>query len=569
MDARKIIFKQKKKMKKIYMLLTFIIIFFFLIGSLILTYFYLPFFQRDISNSNDEIQIYYMGELMSQVGYKDKGILYLPYTFIKEYIDTEINWDEKMNYAIITTNENVFHFPLGDTEGLLNLEPYSFTYPLIKYNDNIYLPIDPLYSFYDIEIEYYNDKAFFIIHDLKQPILQGFIVKDTKLRTQPKFNSSWNNVIGLNENINIMREVDGWYWIESEKGSIGYINKEYVQLSEIKTSLIEKEIYQPWNPIGEPIQFIWEYANKYSTIDTSKIDDIKGIQVISPTWFNLQDDGLIENIADIAYIDWAHKNGYQIWPLFSNSFDPDLTHEILSDASLRIKVIKQLLSYTDLYQLDGINLDFENVNVEDKDMLVQFIRELTPLLHEKNRTVSMDVTFNSLSKNWSLFYDRKRLGEVVDYVIVMGYDEYWAASTVAGPVASLPWVEKGIIRILDEVPNDKLILGVPLYTRLWTEEIDDQGKISVSSKTYTMDMVSDWVIKNNVDIQYDMKSQQNYVELKEDLITYKIWIEDDVSMKKRIDLINKYNLAGIAAWRRGFESKDFWIDISEYIKKNN
>lgn len=222
---------------------------------------------------------------------------------------------------------------------------------------------------------------------------------------------------------------------------------------------------------------------------------MSGLQVVSPTWFHLQKDGLVKNVADKKYVEWAHKKGYQVWGLFSNSFDAKLTNSMLNDPKLRIKVIKQLLSYVELYQLDGINVDFENVYLKDKEELVQFLRELTPLLHEKGRTVSIDVTVKSLSENWSMFYDRKKIGEIVDYVMLMAYDEHWATSPKAGSVASIPWVEKGIKGILEEVPNDKLILGVPFYTRLWKEEIDETGNKKVTSKTFTMEQTKEWIKK--------------------------------------------------------------------------
>jgi len=286
------------------------------------------------------------------------------------------------------------------------------------------------------------------------------------------------------------------------------------------------------------------------------------LHVVSPTWFHLQKDGLVTNLADSNYVKWAHQNGYQVWGLFSNSFDLDITHQMLSDPDLRIKVIKQLLSYVDLYQLDGINLDFENVYLKDKDLLVQFVRELTPLMHEKDRTVSIDVTFISKSENWSMFYDRKK-----DYVMVMAYDEHWGSSPVSGSVASLPWVEKGIERILEEVPNDKLILGVPFYTRLWIEEKDENGEVHVSSKALSMEKAEKWIEENQAEIQIDPIAMQKYVEVQKDSVTYKIWLEDGFSMQKRIEIMKKYRLAGIAAWRRGFESEDFWSLMADYISE--
>lgn len=175
------------------------------------------------------------------------------------------------------------------------------------------------------------------------------------------------------------------------------------------------------------------------------------------------------------------------------------------------------------------------------------------------------MTFKSLSENWSLFLDREKLSEIVDYIVVMGYDEHWASSPVSGSVSSLPWVESEIQEILQEVPSDKVILGVPLYTRLWIEETDSEGNIEVSSKALSMDTVNQWIVDHNARIDYDDNSGQNYVEVESGNITYKIWLEDSTSMEKRVEIMDKYNLAGIATWRRGFESKDFWQVISGFM----
>lgn len=536
----------------------------FLMSSLAFVYF-IPSFEKAELNQSGKIQIYYMGNLMDgQALYKDNQ-LYLPIRFIQEQIDPTLQWDQKEKIAIVTTNKNVFHFPLGKKEGLLNLDPYNFTYPLIEENGEIYLPIDPIQQYYDLQIVQL-DHSIINIHDLKKPIQQAIVLETTKLRKEPTLRSPWISEIEQGEEINIIKEEQGWYWIETKNGLMGYVDKRFVQLTSIITNEIKKEIYQPWNPIGSPILLTWEYASN-KTVNPDSIGNLSGLQVVSPTWFHLQKDGLVKNVADKKYVEWAHKKGYQVWGLFSNSFDAKLTNSMLNDPKLRIKVIKQLLSYVELYQLDGINVDFENVYLKDKEELVQFLRELTPLLHEKGRTVSIDVTVKSLSENWSMFYDRKKIGEIVDYVMLMAYDEHWATSPKAGSVASIPWVEKGIKGILEEVPNDKLILGVPFYTRLWKEEIDETGNKKVTSKTFTMEQTKEWIKKNNVEIQYDSESGQHYVEKKEGSITYKIWLEDHFSMQKRIELMKKYRLAGIAAWRRGFEEKEFWPVFSNFIKK--
>ncbi len=561
------IYRSKNKKKKLFvysfiMMLAATSILFSVLGIV----YYYPAFEQEKVNTSNNIEMFYMGNKVNTHAIEQDGVFYLPFTFMKEYIDPTIQWDEKGKMAIITTNEDVFHLPLGKKEGLLNLEPYSFTYPVKEVEGEIYLPVVPIQDYYDLSLDYSQKDSIIIIHDLTQPIQRGIVVEQTKLRKQPAWISHWITEVAPTQEVLIMKEVNGWYWVESTDGSMGYIDKNKVMLTDIEMHAITKEIYQPWNPIGKPIVLTWEYSSSYKTkIDKSK--DLVGLQVVSPTWFHLQKDGLVKNNADINYVDWAHTEGYQVWGLFSNSFDPELTHDMLSNTSVRIEVIKQLLSYVDLYQLDGINIDFENVYLKDRELLVQFIRELTPLLHEKDRTVSMDVTFKSKNENWSLFYDRKLLGEVVDYMIVMGYDEHWASSPKAGSVASLPWVENGLKGLLEDVPNDKIILGVPFYTRLWIEEEDGNGQVTVKSKTLTMEKREQWIEDNNANISYDQLSGQNYVEVKKGNTTYKIWIEDELSMEKRVELMKQYRLAGIAAWRKGFEHEEFWTQLGQMIEK--
>lgn len=556
--------KNKTKKRSLIILSISLMMILLITLSGVLLFFNLPTFQQVRLNQTDDIQIYFAGVRTSFQAVDINDQLYIPFELVKEYIDKSVEWDEASSQAIIATDKEVYHFPLGKRDGLLNLEPYSFTYPLIEENGLIYMPLEPINSFYNIAANYFKDNSLLIINNLSAPVQKGVVIKEAKIREASTIFSPWFNEVGLEQDIIIIKEVNGWYLIEADNGLMGYIEKRKVQLTEIIINDIVKEVYQPWNPIGKPVILTWEHVNRNNP-DTNKIGDLSSLQVVSPTWFHLQSEGLVTNNADINYVNWAHQRNYQVWGLFSNSFDLDITHEMLNDVNLRIKVIKQLLSYVDLYKLDGINLDFENVYLKDKQALVQFIRELTPLMHEKDRTVSIDVTFASGSENWSMFYDRKSIGEIVDYMIVMGYDEHWSASPTSGSVASLPWVENGLKNLLKEVPSEKVILGVPFYTRQWIETKDDYGNIKVSSKTFSMAQTKKWIQDNNLTIQYDKKSGQNYAELSEGNIIYKVWIEDDLSIQKRINLMKEYRLAGLAAWRRGFESTDFWSIISKAI----
>jgi spore germination protein YaaH len=258
----------------------------------------------------------------------------------------------------------------------------------------------------------------------------------------------------------------------------------------------------------------------------------------------------------------------QVWALFSNGFEPERTEQALATYETRQKMIQQLLAFAKTFKLQGINIDFENVKTSDKDNLVQFVREFTPLAHEQNLVVSIDVTPKSGSEFWSVFLDRARLGQVVDYMMVMAYDEHWATSPKAGSVSSLPWAETAIRRILEEdrVPPYKLVLGIPLYTRLWTEEPDGKGGIKVSSKTMSMKAVADLLAENKLQPQVSQETGQHYVSYKEGNAVKKIWIEDALSIEARMKLVKKYNLAGTASWARSFASSGIWEVIDRHLQ---
>jgi len=206
--------------------------------------------------------------------------------------------------------------------------------------------------------------------------------------------------------------------------------------------------------------------------------------------------------------------------------------------------------------------------LKDKELLTQFVRELTPYLHEQDAVVSIDVTIRGGSEMWSLFYDRRALGQVVDYMMVMTYDEHWAASPVAGSVASLPWVEKGIRDIIREdlVQSSKIVLGIPYYTRVWSEEIID-GQTKVSSQAVFMSRVQNIIEEKGLTPVFLPDIGQHYVEYREDGVLNKIWIEDEVSIKSRIELVKKLDLAGVASWRRGYETPQIWDVVKETLEQ--
>ncbi|WP_312094535.1 glycosyl hydrolase family 18 protein [Niallia sp.] len=538
-----------------------------LVISMTILLIFFPFGNKEkVTYFQGENPVFLNGEQIGNAIF-DKGTVYLPLNIWQEKIDESITYDTNSNSVIVTTDDKVIQFPTDSVSYYVNDKNTELSFHPLKDEDGtIYVALDPLAQFYPIKYTILEEEQIVLLEESGQERADGTFTskkvrKDfTRLRSEAAISSPYTEELAPGEHVTIEKEVEDFYFVRKENGIAGFVKKKYVEKGKSEVVQVKLEEKEPkLNKIDGPIQLTWE-AVYSSNPDTSTIPKMNGVNVVSPTWFKLSgNDGKVTNLGSTAYVDWAHKQGYQVWGLFSNDFDPDKTHEVLKDYQKRQTVIRQLLVYSDMYKLDGINIDIENVREEDGKYVTQFVREATPYLHEAGITVSMDITFIA-GGNYSAFLQRDHLAEIVDYLVVMAYDEHWATSPIAGSVASFPWVEANLETLLDIVPSDKLVLGVPLYARLWEEK--ENGEIS--SKSLSMANVEEWLKEHKVTPTYDEVSGQNYGEYfdKETKSTYKIWLEDELSLAKRAELVEKYNLAGLASWSRTFASDTAWSALS-------
>ncbi|WP_240941164.1 glycosyl hydrolase family 18 protein [Paenibacillus sp. HB172176] len=501
----------------------------------------------------------------------EEGDVALPLTLLETVFgeDKPIYYEEQTGTIVLTTANQVLQLKTNALTGLINKSPYQLNIAAQVRDDVVYIPEMPLEQLYGLKIDYDESSHIVTVMEAGDAVQQAKVTgkNGAALRIEPSIRKPYQMTIEQGEVVRLWEEEDGWYLAQTLSGYIGYIRKSEVTLGTIEQVAKQEtaSTFVPTTAIGQKVNLTWE-AVYNQKINTDKIGDMTGLNVVSPTWFELADGkGTIASKADSAYVKWAHERGYQIWALFSNGFLPDQTTEALSTAETRFKMIQQIIAFAELYDLQGINIDFENVYTKDKENLVQFVKELTPLLHEQGLVVSIDVTPKSNSEMWSVFLDRAALGKVVDYMMIMAYDEHWAASPVSGSVASLSWTEQSIAKIMEEdkVPPGKIILSMPLYTRIWTEKADETGVIKVSSKAVGMDSVKQIVQEKKLLPTFDADAGQNYVEYEEDGALKRIWIEDDVSMTARLGLVRKFDLAGVATWQRAFQTTTIWDTISK------
>lgn len=536
---------------------------------------FFPNNHRIVPDYGTDHPLFYEGKFMKQGALIEGDSIKLPLEAVRTLTGKEeIRYEAETESVILTTAGKVMRIQTDALTAKVNSKPVRLSFAPENVNDTLYVPLAPLQELYGVQASVSAATGAVTVYKAGDAVQQGEAVKEQLIiREKPSVRAPIIDETAKKDGdkIRVWGEENGWYLVQGAGGYAGYARKSDLTLGGIRQ--IEPRPEEPpfiaWKALGSKINLTWEAVYKKDP-DPSGFPPLTGVNVISPTWFELVNgSGQIRSKADLHYVSWAHNRGIQLWAVFSNGFDPKRTAEALATAETRFSMIQQLLAYAKMYGLQGINIDFENVRTADKGNLVQFVRELSPMLHEQNLVVSIDVTPKSNSELWSLFLDRPALIKSVDYMVLMAYDEHWASSPKSGSVASLPWVSRAVERLIEEdgIPPAKLILGMPLYTRIWTETIDQNGKKDVSSKAVGMEHVRDLIAANKLTPVYDASTGQNYVEFTENGARNRIWIEDALSIKARVDLAKRFQLAGVATWNRSFQSDDIWKVISEALHK--
>ncbi|MWV47291.1 glycosyl hydrolase [Paenibacillus sp. HJL G12] len=509
--------------------------------------------------------IFAKGKLLEESAAESGEQLKLPLPVLQKTVDPNIRYEKGTQSLILTTPAQVMHLQTGETEAQLNNKQVQLRFAPEEKNKLLYMPIQPLKEMYGIAVHEDPETGAVLLMKAGDTIqmaeVNGAADSKTSLRKGPSKHEPILADMPGGTSLRVWDTEESWYFVQMDNGYAGYVPKSKVTLGEKKTVDVLPEEPTPaqrsWE--GKPVNLAWEAVYQKKP-DPSVMDQLTGVNVVSPTWFSIIDgEGNVRSNADTAYVTKAHARGMDVWGLLNNSFDPDITTSAMATYETRLNTINQTLQFAKMYHLDGINLDFENVKTKDGENVSQFVRELKPLARAMGLIVSVDVTPKSGSEMWSRFLDRRSLGETADFIVLMAYDEHWASSPNAGSVSSLPWSEAAVRKILEEdaVPSEKLILAIPLYTRIWSEEVKD-GKTKVSSKAVGMKTVNDILTEKKLKPKYLEDVKQNYVEYKEDGVLKKIWIEDATSLKERVKLAKELNLGGVASWTRSFGTEEAW-----------
>lgn len=492
----------------------------------------------------------------------EKKIIYMSKEDIQNFFDKYIYIDETNHQIITTYGEKVGVLPVNQNKIIINDAEVNVLSGAVQKDGIYYLPISSMEKVYNVNTEFIEKTQNLLLDSLDKKFIKADVAKNASVKIKTSTFSKTLDKLKKGDKVVCIGSIkDKWTKVRTQNGFVGYIKSNIIQ------NQVEVRSDIPKVQSKEKINLVWDYFSEYVTAPNRTGTSIEGVNVVSPSFFSLISKGngtIKSNVGQngLKYIEWAHTNNYKVWAMFSNNSYKETTEAILNSYPLRTKVINDIVSLAVQYGIDGINLDFENMNTADRDMFSRFVIELKPKLQEAGLILSVDVTTPDGGGSWSECYNRNLIGDVADYIVLMAYDQYSINSSKPGTTAGYNWVETNVRKMVEreEINSSKLILGIPLYTRLWATEND---KVVVNKSINMKDINK--TLPNNVIKEWKEDVRQYYAEYTKGTKIYKMWIEDEESIKAKLSLVKQYNLGGVASWEKDREPESIWNIIQQEL----
>lgn len=505
------------------------------------------------------------GELLEEQAVLIGGEPYAAYTYVESQLNSCFYWDEETKGILLTTSGGVQTLLPGDAA--VAKTPGGQPAVQQESDGNVYISLDVVKEYTDLDYAYYSDPNRVVIRNEWDGVEQATVQSDTaQVRQKGGIKSLILADVQKGDTLLYLENLDNWCKVMTADGYTGYIQTEDISEPEaIEVRTAKKDSYERITR-DHKINLVWHQSTSTESNDAmaEMTAEMTGVNVISPTWFSVTDEtGTISSLASADYVKLAHDAGREVWGLidnFNEAFDETTD---LAYASVRSRIIEQLLAEAASCGMDGINVDFENLKEAGIPHYLQFLRELTSAAHAQNLVVSVDTP---VPQAYTMYYQRGEQARFVDYMIVMAYDEHFAGSEEAGSVSSLPFVQQAVEEMTRVMPADQVICGIPFYTRVWTEKF---GQSAITSEVLGMDGAKNYAKENQMTETWDASLGQNVATVETSDARYTIWMEDEQSMEEKLKVIQSADLAGVAEWKLGFECADVWSLISEYIETNS
>lgn len=517
--------------------------------------------------SGEQAAIILQDEMVEEKAIIRNGVCYFDLATVQTYLNEIFYADTAEQLLLYALPTEVIRVGFGSTAYNSTAGNQDLGYVIcFMENDTLYVAADYVKQFtnfsidiYDRHIQLYTQWGSKETADIK---------RNTDVREKGGVKSPILRAIAKGETVEVLEVMETWTKVKTSDSVIGYVENKrlenYTTVEEVPvTDYVEPE-YTSISMDGK-VSLGWHSIGGVAGNSTlsSMVSGTKGMNVISPTWFSMNDnDGGIRSFGTGEYVNEAHGLGLQVWGAVDNfnyanetgaSID---TYGVLASTTKRGLLIQNIMTMADSLGLDGINVDFEQLTADTGIHYVQFLRELSIACRNRGLVLSVD---NPVPFHFNEFYRMDIQGEIADYVIIMGYDEHWHGSGDPGSVASIGYVTEGLTKTLEQVPAHKVVNALPLYTILWKTEGG-----TVTDEYLTILNTADFLSGVPAESVWDETTCQNYIEWTDAAAGYQMWIEDAESIRVKLNVMTANNIGGVAVWRLGYGTPAIWELISAY-----
>lgn len=508
----------------------------------------------------------------------ENDVPYLDLETVRTRYDLRFFWSEADKLLYYTTPSKAFVFTPGQSAALVNGQIMELSVPMVVLRgETPYIACSFLNEFTDITYSFYTDPDRLLILYDSAEFMSYYVETETAIRISQDIKSDLLVTLPAGAHVRIIDgggiQENGFVKVMSDDGVRGYIRTDRLSESFYEYPAFKaftKEEYVP-QLSDERIYLAWQLLYSRDSVGSLKkaLSENEDLTVVAPTWYFLNDTaGNFDSYANAEYVDYAHSQGVDVWATIKNDtvdgkFNcTDDSYTLLSGYDARQRLISNIITACTNDGVDGINIDFELLSVQTGVYFIQFLRELSIECRSRGIVLSVD---NYVPENFNAYYDLASQADIVDYVVIMGYDEHYAGSEEAGSVSSLNWFKRAADNTLEKVPAERIIMGVPFYTRLWKETgTGDNFKVVVDATPLMKD--TERVVENSgAEKVWKEEEGQYYIEYVKEGARYKLWIEDQDSLKLKAKAVRERNLGGIAAWKLGDETEGTWEVLWETL----
>lgn len=518
--------------------------------------------------TGNRLAIVLQDEIVPEQAVRRDGVCYFDLDTIHTYFNEGFYVDLQEQLLLYTTATDTYRVAIGSGSWQNSAETRDTGYVIcFVEGETLYVAADYLKMFTNFSYEVFNDLCMQVYTEWGTRELAE-VVRNTQVRSLGGIKSPILRQVAEGETVEVLERMETWSEVKTSDSIIGYIENK--RLSEVTTEMetpVTDYVSEEYTslPMAGKVSLGWHAIGGLGGNDTlsAMVAEGKGMNVIAPTWFSLNDnEGNFRSFGTAQYVQQAHGYGLQVWGVwdnfnFKNETGSDVdSYAVLSSTSRRQLLVQGMINTALSLDLDGINIDFEGLTEEVGTHYIQFLRELSVECRKNSLVLSID---NYVPFHFNEFYRLDIQGEIADYVIIMGYDEHYHGSKDPGSVASINYVSNGLTKTLEQVPAEKVVNALPFYTILWKTE-----GAEVTDEYVTLNNVADFLNRVNVTPEWDEETCQNYAEWQSGSATYQIWVEDLESLKVKLNVMGAQNIAGVAVWRLGYGTPGAWELINAY-----